>query len=755
MEPESKIIELQNLTTKEWTIIDDSVKKPRNYSLCGITVALLAIISITVAALWGMSNLFGRSSMHYEDSEDTLLLRTEAAWTPIAVDLFKTANLEIDCCENPYLCACGGFVASTTLTSGESKISKAITTMRNRHNALLEAVVKEDWPIISPYYTSCNETWETIDFGKIEDLFWTIYNASSKVSLFKKLGHIRAHHGFSLANFAFQIETQSDPFNSTARLIAFVEATTTLPSPVYYNSSEIIDLENYQRFIASMFALSPNPIGSVEASEILAFENDVASLLVTAGQSLTMNEAFTRHSLSNAKTILGTYISAYVEEMDILTPQHLEQVFVLNPEFFSAINQKIDNLSFETLRNIALYSLFRQTYSLLGPSYFNTLKVLSSTLDGTSVHSITPAERQTHCIRSLTSQMPMLVGHYYVVAAGIDEEFKQHITDITQIIRESLSDRLEKNPWMDSATRVAAEEKIQAMHQQICYPDSWDSVLEFEQLLDGPLSPNDYFKNTQRLHIVNDVIEFNSVLHLVDTGQWSFDFVEKFIETPEIINAFYAPNLNRFTIAAGITGPPFIYPMNDVPSLLVSTFGGIGSVIGHELTHSLDFQGSRYNSKGELQNWWTDASRRQYNVESECVASSRSQQQTQVPGLYIDGYRVVGESVADLGGIEAALDAMYAWETLKMDEEQLKIYNTALKSVFPTLNKEQLFFMFYMQNYCEVQTDESVYEQVVSDPHPPGPQRVNGLLKDVPRFAEAFSCKLGSDYNQPESCSIF
>jgi putative endopeptidase len=755
MEPESKIIELQTLNQHEWISPDTAIKKPRRYSLCGITMVLLAIISITVTALWGMTNLFGRSSMHYENSEDTLLLKTEAAWSPIAIDLFKTSNLDLDCCENPYLCACGGFVSSTTLTSGESKISKAITTMRNRHNALLETVVKEDWPIISPYYTSCNATWESTNFEKIDDLFWTIYNASSKVSLFKRLGHIRARHGFSLANFAFQIETQSDPYNSTARLVAFVEATTTLPSPVYYNSSEIIDLENYQRFIASMFALSPNPISSAEASDILAFENDVATLLVTTGQSLTMSQAFTRYDLEHAKTLLGNYISAYLDEMDILTPQHLNQVFVLNPEFFSAIDAKINSLPFTTLRNVALYSLFKQTYSLLGPSYFNTLKVLSSTLDGTSVHSITPVERETHCIRTLTSQMPMLVGHYYVVAAGIDAEFKQHITDITQIIRESLSDRLEENPWMDTATRVAAEEKIQAMHQQICYPDSWDSVLEFEQLLDGPLNPNDYFANTQRLHIVNDVIEFSSVLHVVDTGEWSFDFIEKFIETPEIINAFYAPNMNRFTIAAGITGPPFIYPIYDALPLLVSTFAGIGAVIGHELTHSLDNQGSRYNSKGELQNWWTDASRRQYSVESECIASSRSQQETQIPGRYIDGYRVLGESIADLGGIEAALDAMYAWETLKMDTEELKIYNTALKSVFPTMNKEQLFFMFFMQNYCEVQTDESVYEQVVSDPHPPGPQRVNGLLKDVPRFAEAFSCKVGSEYNEPESCSIF
>lgn len=748
-------IELKPLKQVRWQDLEPQDEtKPRRFSLCGILLALFALISITVATLWGLSNVFGASSMHYADSGDTLLLKTEAEWLPIAMEMTKTADPSVDCCENPYLCACGGFIANTQLSSGEYYVSKAITTIRDNHNKLLKSVVDEDWPIVAPFYHSCNRTWQHLGFDKILSIYNTLSNCSSKSELFKKMGHIRAHHGLSLAKFSFGISTMTDPYNSSANLLSFTEGENTLPSPIYYKENSEIDLENYQRFIASMFALSPNPISSVDASNILQYESILAEILINTESSVDINTAFSRLTYAQARQILGELIDSYIGEFDVLKEQHLSQVFIVNREYFNQINAFLNDTPLAILRNVVLFSLFKESYPILGPSYYNTFRELSSIVTGTAVHSATASERELHCIRSLTSAMPMLVGHYYVAAAGIDDEFKRYVTELTQITKESLSARLESNTWMDTATKVAAEQKIQQITEQICYPDSWDSVLEFEQLIGSVLNPEDYFDNSRRLKKVNDLLEFDSVLKPVDRGNWFFEFTEKFIESPEVINAFYAPNMNRITISAGITRPPFIYNFHDAIPLLVSTFGGLVAVIGHELNHGLDNQGSQFNGKGELQDWWTDVSRRQFALEAECIASSRSRQQTQIPGIYVDGIRVLGESIADLGGIETALDAMYAWEELHFTPDELKIYNNALQSVFPNLSKEQLFFMFFMQNYCEVQTDQYVYELVESDPHPPGQQRVNGLLADVPRFAEAFHCKSGTTYNEPDSCSI-
>ena len=739
------------------TMFPVHVKVPsaRRRSTLGVLCVVFTVLTLTGAAVWALSRRYDVSNLQHTDIENAEWLKVIAAWKPIADGVVETMDPSVDVCEDAYQWACGSWLASHSIPYGGSYLSKAITAIRDNHNKILEHVVKEDWPMISPYYTSCNSSWEKLEFDHVVELYDEIRNSSSKLELFELLGKTRYKHGLSLAGFAFRVSAQSDPYNSSARVVTFFEAENTLPSPVYYSSASRIDLQNYQRFIASMFSVSPDPINSEDAGGILDYETEIAEIMSIIA-TLGLEEEYSRKSYDLVKSTLGPNVVAYVEEFKLLKPEHLEGgVFVVPSNYFAALSELLEETPLSTLKNLALYSLFKETFPLLGPLYFNTYRELSSILAGTAVHSVTRHEREIHCIRSATSNMPMLMGHYYVNAAGIGEEYKQHLTELTQITRETFAKRLDGNTWMDTATKVAAERKMQEMTEQICYPDSWDSVLEFEQLLYHSFDPEDYFDNTIRIYKVNDKIEFDSVLKLTSRNEWSFDFVKYAVESPEIVNAFYSPSLNRITIAAGMTQPPFIYDYDWRGAPLPSTFGGIVTIIGHEITHGFDNEGALFNSVGELDNWWSDVSKRQFSIDAQCIAASRSRVETQIPGVYLDGNRVLGESIADLGGIETALDAMDEWESLMLSDEEKKMYDAALYEIFPTLNKRQLFFLFFIQNYCELQTDDSVYDQVVSDPHPPGRQRVNALLADVPRFSEAFNCKTGTRYNPPDRCVIW
>lgn len=727
----------------------------RRRSVLGILCIVFTVLIITGTAVWALSRRYDVSKLQHVDIENAEWLSIIAAWKPIANEVVNTMDPSVDVCEDAYQWACGSWLERNTIPSGASYISKAITSIRNNHNRILQQVVKEDWPMISPYYNSCNSSWQNLEFDNIADLYDSIRNSSSKVELFSLLGKARYKHGLKLANFAFRISTTSDPYNSSARIVTFSNAENTLPSPVYYSDESRIDLQNYQRFIASMFSVSPTPINSEEAKAILDYETEIAAIISFVTTS-SFEDDYARKNFTTVRNALGANVLAYIDSFKLLEPVHFSNgVFVMPSNYFSVLTELLEETPLATLQNLALYSLFKETFPLLGPLYFNTFRELNSIISGTAVHSITPQERSAFCIRSTTNNMPMLMGHYYVNAAGINEAYKTHLTELTQITRESFSKRLDKNTWMDVATKVAAEKKLQEMAEQICYPDSWDSVLEFEQLLNHSFDPEDYFKNTLRIFKVNEKIEFDSVLKLTDRNEWGFDFVKYEIEGPEIINAFYSPSLNRINIAAGMAQAPFIYDYDWRGAPLSSTFGGIVSIIGHEITHGFDNQGSQFNGEGELENWWSDVSKRQFGIDAQCIAASRSRVETQIPGVYLNGNRVLGESIADLGGIETALDAMDEWELLKLSEEDRKLYDAALYEIFPTLNKRQLFFLFFIQNYCELQTDEAVYDQVVSDPHPPGRERVNALLADVPRFSEAFNCKSGTRYNPPDSCSIW
>ena len=675
-------------------------------------------------------------------------------YKPIAEKMYAAMNKSSDPCVDAYNWGCGQWIEDTQLSGEQSRISKAFTTSEEEILGILKLIVNEQWPILSPYFHSCNESFELGNFSQILPMYNLINNAASSNSLFKNLALIRSRYGVDLSNFVFSFQIGIDIYDPTVKIMSLWQGSTTLPSFEYYDpDNSPIDLQSYVRYITSMFSFSPNPISSEQANTILEFERALSLLVLDATEYTMENELYNKVPWSS----LGNYISrefvTYVTNLSLVPQSQKTDVNLGTPTYFRDVEDLIRLTPLSTLKQVALYTLFKNTYSLLGTRYYEANHQLYSLLTGTTYHS-SSRSREVMCLYIMSNDLDLLTGHYFVQSSSIDDEYKKHILELIGDIQDAFDERLRQNSWMDSTTRIAAEGKLEAMRIQACYPEDWSDILDFEQRLGTPFSSTNYFNNSLRLYSLYDRRSFDLLSKPVDPMAWEHEQSMIFNEDPDVVNAFYSPNFNRITIPSGITRIPFLYSYTWKKAPLGTIYGGLGAVMGHEQTHGFDNQGSQFGADGKLVDWWTESAKQKFNINAQCIVTSRSHLETQVDGLYVNGQLTLGENIADLGGVEIALDAMLSKKS-RLSASELVDYDAAMRTSFPDMTETKLFFLSYIQLWCSKETDESVIELVDSNPHPPGAQRVKGTLRDVPRFAQEFSCKINSPYNPVDRCQIW
>lgn len=712
---------------------------------CGVLLVFAGVLAFVFLRYDSLSSTF--STFDLKNHNYSLLVSNYDA---IATQMFSAMNLSASPCDDFYNYACGNWIANTNLGTDTARMTKAFSAVENSNLVLLQQILEEDWPVVTPYFRSCNESYELGNFTSIFPFYQQLENATTSDELFKVMAILRSTAGLDLGSFAFTLAPIPDIYNPTVRIITVSQASLPLPGPDYYLPSlGLINEQEYYRFIISMFALSPHPIGIDEAIAIYAYESAVSKILVNGERAQDSSQLYRKVQWGDMRNFLPREIMVYMLNFGLIPPKQMTSLNIETLAYFTAYNDLLRGLDFKILKNVALYSLFRNTYPLLGPQYYDTQKGLYSMLEGVSHKPQTKAGRERMCVAQTSEDLQLLMGHYFVKAAQIDQTFKDHVNDIIENLQAAFAIRIENNTWMDAMTKSSAEGKLSAMRKQICFPDDWNGVLQFEQALGLPLSPANFINNSLRLSLTKDKMVFGSLGQPIDPNAWAVD-----AESPAIVNAFYSPDFNRITIPAGITRPPFLYSYTWRNAPFSSIYGGIGAVLGHEITHGYDNMGRRFAADGAFVNWWTVASDNAFSVAAQCVANFYDRLETQVPDLYVDGALTLGENIADLGGLETAFDAFLVEKELLNDVDHTD-YENALSYVFPKHSDAQLFFIFYAQNWCEKATDDSVRELVESNPHAPAAQRVKGVLMNMPRFAETFSCGTGSGYVPPDRCKVW
>jgi putative endopeptidase len=312
------------------------------------------------------------------------------------------------------------------------------------------------------------------------------------------------------------------------------------------------------------------------------------------------------------------------------------------------------------------------------------------------------------------------LGKLYV-AFYFPPEAKERALELVNNLKEAFADRIKTLDWMDEPTKQEALKKLAAMRVKIGYPDKW---LDYSLL---PIDRGPFVLNAMRAAKFETTRELNKIGKLVDPTEWGM--------TPPTVNAYYNPNMNEIVFPAGILQPPFFYAHADN----AVNYGGIGAVIGHEMTHGFDDQGRQFDAAGNLRDWWTKQSADEYDKRRKAVVDQYSKYEP-LPGMHVNGELTQGENIADLGGVKLAYAALQKALDKHPEERDKKIDG---------LTPEQRFFLSFAEIWRSKQRDEDLKLRLNTDPHSPARYRVDGPLSNLTEFQKAFNLPDNSPMVRP------
>ena len=310
------------------------------------------------------------------------------------------------------------------------------------------------------------------------------------------------------------------------------------------------------------------------------------------------------------------------------------------------------------------------------------------------------------------------VGQLYV-EKYFPAEAKERMLNLVGNLRLALGERIKKLDWMSDETKAKALHKLDCFNVKIGYPDKWKDYSKYE------VTPESYFQNVHRAIRFENERDMAKIGKPVDKEEWFM--------TPQTVNAYYSPEMNEIVFPAAILQPPF-FNMDADDAV---NYGGIGVVIGHEMTHGFDDQGCKYDEKGNLNNWWTEEDATKFAERTAQLVKLFDEYN--VRGYQINGQLTLGENIADLGGLNIA------WDAYQMTDEAKA--NQSIDGFTPA----QRFFISYGTIWRNNSRDKYIERQVLTDVHSPAEARVNRTLGSMPHFYEAFDIPEGSKmYIAPE-----
>jgi endothelin-converting enzyme/putative endopeptidase len=331
--------------------------------------------------------------------------------------------------------------------------------------------------------------------------------------------------------------------------------------------------------------------------------------------------------------------------------------------------------------------------------------------------------RWKRCVASTDHVLGEALGQKYVERT-FGPENKERTVRMVRDIEAAMQADINQLSWMSPQTKQKALEKLHAVANKIGYPDKWRDYSKYE------VKRGDALGNLMRGNEFESHRQIAKIGKPVDRGEWGM--------SPPTVNAYYNPQMNDINFPAGILQPPYYDPKADD----AVNYGDAGGVIGHELTHGFDDEGSQFDAKGNLANWWTESDNKEFKQRTQCVADEYDKF-IAVDDVHVNGKLTLGENVADIGGLKLAMMAYLAHEAGTTEQ--------------PTdgLTSAQRFYVSYGQGWCENDTPEALRLLAQTNPHAPTKYRVNGVVINLPDFQKTFSCKAASPMAPEKRCEVW
>ena len=633
-------------------------------------------------------------------------------------------------CDDFYRFACGEWIAKHPVPPDRPRFGR-LTEVAERNQALLhdilEKAAKPD-PKRSPvdqkigdYYASCMDE-AAVEKQGLEPLkprLDAIDRLKSKAEVAPAVARLQAQ---GVPGF-FRFGAQPDLKNASVNIAGVDQGGLTLPDRDYYLGDEprFADVrKQYLGHVQKMFELlgEPQEAAARDARTVLDVETEFAK--VSLDRVKRRDPANRDHKMSRQElTALAPHFdwNAYFTATD--APAFTE-LNVGWPDFFKGFDALLQARSVDDWKTVLRWNALRDAAPLLPAAFVNeSFNFFEKALNGTQ--ELRP--RWKRCVDLVNQQLGEALGQRYVEAA-FGAEGKARTSKMVAALETALDRDVRDLQWMTETTKKRALEKRAAVGNKIGYPDHWRDYSKVK------IVRGDLLGNNERASAFEFARNRAKIGQKLDPLEWSM--------TPPTVNANYNPAANNINFPAGILQPPFFdNTMDDAVN-----FGGIGAVIGHELTHGFDDQGRKFDAKGNLADWWTEEDAKEFEKRASCVADEYSQF-TVAGDVHLNGRLTLGENTADNGGVRIALMALQ--DTLKGATPQPRDGFTA----------EQRFFLAYGQVWCENSTDQNAKVRAQTDPHSPGRYRVNGVVSNMPEFQKAFNCAPGSAMVRENACHVW
>jgi predicted metalloendopeptidase len=498
-----------------------------------------------------------------------------------------------------------------------------------------------------------------------------------------------------------------------------------LPDRDYYLDSDVKSVETRSRYLehmANMFVLLGDKPDAAkkEAQAVLDIETKLAEAAFKRVQMRDPKNRDHKMKVSELTALAPNF--EFDRYIGARSGPSFTEINVVPPDFFQKVNPVINSVSIDDWKTYLRWHAVRSAAPLLSqPFVEEEFNFQGKYLSGAK--EIQP--RWKRCVQLTDRSLGEALGQPYVQETfGADG--KARMLKMVNALEAALGDDIQGLDWMTPDTKKQAEKKLQAISNKIGYPNNWRDYGTVN------IVRGDLLGNAQRARSFEVRRNLNKIGQPLDKNEWGM--------TPPTVNAYYNPPENNINFPAGILQPPFFDKTADD----AVNFGGIGVVIGHELTHGFDDQGSKYAADGTLTNWWTDADRQEFDKRTTCVADEYSSF-VAVEDVHLNGRLTLGENTADNGGIHIALMALR-----KAMAKDAKAAQT--KEGF---TPEQRFFLGFAQVWCENHTPESARLLAKTDPHSPGEYRVIGTVQNNADFAKAFNCKPGQKMVSANACHVW
>jgi putative endopeptidase len=667
------------------------------------------------------------------DASKPAVPATSKSFDAAAID--KTA----DPCTDFYQYSCGNWVKSNPIPSDQVRWARSFSVLGERNRYLLwqeldAAASNPKTPLekqYGDYFAACMNTGLVEEKGlkPLETAFKQIDGLKDTHKLGTLMGELEAE-GSAAPLFDFGVE--QDAKDSTKQIAGIGQGGLSLPDRDYY----LVDSKRFQQIraqyvehVTKMFTLAGDTPerAAKEAAAVMEIETALAKASMSRVDMRDPEKTYHIYTVADFQKLTPDLdYSVYFKDVKV---RPFDTLDVGMPEFFKALNELIAKEPVEAWKSyFRWHTLHAQAINLPKAFFDENFAFFGKTLAGQKE----PTPRWKQCSSMTDRALGEAVGQDWV-KQNFPPAAKQSMDKLVAALEKSLGDDIKTLPWMSDATKKAAEEKLNLIRNKIGYPEKWRDYTALK------VNRDDLIGNLHRNAAFQRDWNLDHLGKPVDEKEWGM--------TPPTVNAYYDSSMNDINFPAGILQPPF-FDFTVDPAV---NFGAIGVVIGHEMTHGFDDEGSKFDGHGNLREWQTAEDRKAFTERTDCVDKEYSGFEAaaahdDVPAQMLKGDLTLGENTADNGGLRIAYMALL---------DTLAAQGKSIEDKIDGYSEAQRYFLGFAQVWCQNQTEQSARQAALTDPHSPGRWRVNGSVQNFDAFGKAFGCKQGQPMFPAKSCRVW